>query len=219
MNNEKTITKNITDIPLRISRLPTLRGFPVPWFVAQIDGQYDFRVVDASKFKPAIEKHLCWICGQRLGTMLAFTIGPMCAINRTISEPPSHRECAEFSIKFCPFLNQTQTKRRETNLPEDVQEPAGVGLKRQPGAVLLWLTKTYRPFKVGSGLLFEIGKPEQHFWFREGRTATREEVLESINSGLPLLREAAERDGKAGQNELERRISLVMDTMLPDNGE
>jgi hypothetical protein len=81
---------------------------------------------------------------------------------------------------------------------------------------LLWLTKTFRPFRVGSGLLFEIGKPEQWFWYREGRSATREEVLESINSGLPFLREtAALHDGLTGQAELEKRIKLVMDNMLP----
>jgi hypothetical protein len=90
-NKSQKEMQNLPDLPLRIQKLSVERGYPVPWFVAKIGDHYDFRVVDAAKFKPAIEKQLCWVCGQKLGSMLAFTIGPMCAINRTISEPPSHR--------------------------------------------------------------------------------------------------------------------------------
>lgn len=179
-------------------------------------GGYDFRVVDARKFKPAIEDKLCWICGQRLGQYLAFTIGPMCAINRTISEPPSHRECAEWSIKACPFLTQREDERRETNLPDGIVPPAGCGLKRQPGAVLLWLTKSYRVMRApgGSGILFQIGDPHETHWFREGRAATRAEVLESIESGYPLLREAAEREGERAVAQLEQQKLKALE-LLP----
>lgn len=193
-------------IPQRLQSLPVERGYPVPWFVAQVDGHYDFRVIDNRKFAPAIKKRLCWICGQKLGAYLAFPIGPMCAINRTISEPPSHRECAEWSIEVCPFLIQRQEQRRETHLPEGVTEPAGHGIKRQPGAVCLWITKSYQPFSDGNGgVLFELGDPVEVLWFKEGRTATRQEVLESIDSGYPLLLEMAQQDGDAGIKELERR--------------
>lgn len=191
-------------IPKRLLTLPIERGYPVPWFVAEVDGHYDFRVVDARKFKPAIENKLCWICGQRLGTYLAFSIGPMCAINRTISEPPSHRECAEWSIKACPFLTQKEQERRTNNLPSDVREAAGCGVKRQPNAVLLWITKSYKVLQVHNGLLFRIGEPIETYWFREGRAATRNEVLESIESGFPILMEAAKKDGLRAVAQLEK---------------
>lgn len=206
--------EGLPPMPERIKKLPVERGYPVPWFVAEVDGHYDFRVVDARKFKPALEQKLCWICGEPLGTALAFTIGPMCAINRTISEPPSHRECAEFSIKACPFLTQQQLKRNEANIPEGVTDAAGIGLKRQPGAVCLWITKSFRPFKVGNGILFSLGEPEQVFWFREGREATRNEVLESIESGLPILIEQAEKEGKRAISQLEKQIGIAYE-LLP----
>lgn len=211
---EKQYRDGLPEMPERILKLPIERGYPVPWFVCKIDGHYDFRVIDASKFTPAVKQKLCWICGEKLGTALAFSIGPMCAINRTISEPPSHRECAEFSIKACPFLTQQQVKRNEVNLPEGYQDSAGIGIKRQPGVICLWLTKSYQPFNAGNGVLFRLGEPDQVFWFREGRTATRDEVLESINSGLPILREMAEKDGSQAVLQLEKQIRTASE-LLP----
>lgn len=204
-------------IPKRLLSRPVSRGFPVPWFVALIRGDWDFRVIDARKLKPAIEKGLCWICGDRLGKYLAFTIGPMCAINRVISEPPSHRKCAEFSIKACPFLNQQQIRRRDSGLPDDVQDAAGIAIKRQPGAVLLWITKSYIPFNApGGGILFKIGAPIETVWYREGRAATRAEVLESIESGLPILREAAKQDGNITVGQLESQITKAFSLIPPE---
>lgn len=207
-------------IPERLKKLPVdARGYPVPWFVAEIDGKFDFRVMDGAKLYEAIAARLCWVCGEKLGVSLAFTIGPMCALNRTIAEPPSHRECAEFAIKACPFLNQTELKRNEAGMDTLVAEKgcklSENGLKRQPGAICLWMTRTYRPFYAVPGdknseLLFNIGKPDQVFWFCEGREATRAEVLTSIETGLPILRELAESEGYRAMNEFERRIKEVM---------
>lgn len=197
---------DLPEIPQRLRSLPIQNGYPVPWFVAEVDGHYDFRIIDYRKFQPAVKKHLCWICGQKLGAYLAFPIGPMCAINRTISEPPSHRECAEWSIKVCPFLVQRQEERRGSHLPEGTKEPAGHGIKRQPGAICLWITKRYQQFSDGKGgRLFELGDPVEVLWFKEGRAATREEVMQSIDSGYPLLMEMAQQDGAVGVRELERR--------------
>lgn len=219
-----TVYRNdLPPIPSRISTLPVQNGFPVPYFVAQVNGVYDFRVMDSAKLKPALQNNLCWVCGQKLGTTLAFTIGPMCAISRTISEPPSHRQCAEWSAKACPFLTQRQEERRETRLPENLKEPAGFGIKRQPGAVCVWLTDTFEVFKVpeeftkqgaGSGILFELGEPFKVLWFKQGRAATREEILESINSGYHHLLELAQAQGAEAVAELERRRAETM-KLLP----
>lgn len=216
MNEQPTneYREGLPPIPARLRYLPVERGFPVPWFVAKVDGKFDFRISDAGKWKRAVDLHLCWICGEKLGRNLAFTIGPMCALNRTISEPPAHRECAEFSIKACPFLNQTEARRRTNDLPEEVREPAGIGLKRQPGAVCLWMTDSYKLFKApgGSGYLFHIGPPEEAQWYAEGRLATRAEVLASIDSGLPLLREID--SSPAATAELDLRYAEVL-KLLP----
>lgn len=220
---EKQYRPELKDIPPRIAKLPTLRGYPVPWFVAEVNGQYDFRVMDGQKFVHAIRHRVCWVCGEKLGSYYAFPIGPMCAVNRTISEPPSHRECAEWSIKYCPFLNQSQYKRNEANMPEGTVV-AGCPIKRQPGVICLWITKSYKPFKVpsemvdgvkvGGGVLIQLGPPEETVWYREGRHATLEEIRESIDSGLPALVELAEKQGTMAMLQLKDQLTKAL-MLLP----
>lgn len=150
-----------------------------------------------------------------MGSYLAFPIGPMCALNRTIAEPPSHRECAEWAIKACPFLSQRQDDRRLSGLPDGLGEQPGIAIKRQPGAIALWITRSYSLFRDPSGgTLFEIGKPIEVLWFREGRQATRQEVLDSIDSGLPILRELAEKQGPEAVKMLDQ-MQLNLEPLLP----
>lgn len=201
-------------IPIRMRRLPITRGYPTPWFVARVDGVLDFRVMDEEKLVRAVKEKRCWVCGEVLGVNLAFTIGPMCAVNRTSAEPPEHLDCATFSVKACPFLTQLQSHRRETNLPEGVTDPAGCFIKRQPGVILVWVTKGYRIIQTERGPLFRIGEAERVYWWREGRQATREEILVSIESGLPLLREPAEQQGPHAVTQLKKQIADAM-VLLP----
>jgi hypothetical protein len=89
------------------------RGYPVPWFVAWLpDGKPEFRAMDRTKWFRAIREKLCWVCGGKLGVNVCFVAGPMCGINRTSSEPPSHLECARYSSRNCPFLNNPRMVRR-----------------------------------------------------------------------------------------------------------
>ena len=195
---------NLEPLPLRIAKLPVdARGYPVPWFVAWVDGPDghetvpEFRAMDGRKFRRAVKERLCWVCGETLGRWLAFPIGPMCAITRTISEPPSHRDCAEWSIRNCPFLSQPAMVRRDDDhLPADAQAPAGHGLTRNPGVTCLWITRSYELFDDGRGkALITIGEPSEVTWWREGRAATRAEVDASVTSGFPALLAAAKLDG------------------------
>lgn len=176
------------------------RGYPVPYFVAWVDGKPDHRVMDGSKLYGALTNDLCWMCGQKLGRFKSFCIGPMCSITRTISEPPSHLECLRFAATACPFLTRPHAKRREANLPDEAIPPAGEGLRRNPGAVCIWTTRTFKPFKVANGTLFRIGDAESTEWYAEGRRATRAEVDESIRTGLPLLIEPAEAQDREEPN-------------------
>jgi hypothetical protein len=206
-------------IPPQMRKLPVSpEGYPTPWFVAWIDGKPDFRVIDTPKIGRAVKEKRCWLCGGPLGQYnKAFVIGPMCAINRVISEPPSHCECAEFSARACPFLSQPRMQRNEKDLPPDVNAAAGFAIKRNPGAICVWVTKTYRPFRAHAGddgILFQLGDPVETLWFANGREATRAEVLQSIDSGYPLLMELAEQQGAAAIAELERRRREAM-PLLP----
>jgi len=195
-----TLRPELPPATQRIAALPVdKRQYPIPWFVQYVDGEPDHRVMDGSKLAIAWERRLCWICGQPLGgATVTFAIGPMCAVNRVSAEPPSHFECAEWSVRGCPFLSRPHARRREAGMPEDSVEADGIMLKRNPGVILLWTTKrhTCGPFTVpDGGTLFNVGEPLETRWYAEGREATREEVLASINSGLPFLSDLAEAQG------------------------
>lgn len=210
------MTVSLPDLPSRIAALPRdHRGFPVPWFVAWIDGVPDFRVIGPGKIAEAYAHKKCWICGENVGKYMAFVIGPMCAINRVASEPPSHRECAEFAARVCPFLTRPKMRRNEKDLPEQRRDPAGHHISRNPGVALVWITKSYQPFRADGGVLFTVGDPIETLWFAEGRPAKRAEVLESINTGLPFLQEMAQRDGAHALAELTRMHSEAL-RFLPE---
>lgn len=184
-------------LPARMRHLPRDRhGRVVPWFVAWIDGVPDFRVVREDGIEDALNFRGCWLCGQRLGKFTSFVIGPMCAVNRVSAEPGCHQECAVYAARACPFLANPNMVRRERNKPEHV-EPGGTMILRNPGVALVWTSRNSKPFRVPGGILMDVGDPVAVGWYAHGRDATRDEVLASIDSGLPLLREAAAKDPQA----------------------
>jgi hypothetical protein len=196
--------KPLDPLPRRLlSRPRDERGYPVPFFVAMIRGadgieRPDFRVVDSAKFRTAVKARRCWVCGEPLGQWLAFAIGPMCAITRTTSEPPSHRECIEWSIRNCPFLANPQQGRDLRALPAETEAPAGVPLTRNAGVVCEWITRSFEIFTVPGPQrqpLITVGAPESVSWWREGRPATRVEVEASIDNGLAPLLALAKSEG------------------------
>lgn len=196
------MTEYRADLPERPARITSLpldeRGFPIPWFVAMVDGKPDFRVIRPGGVVIALHKQLCWLCGGQMGTYKAFVVGPMCGVNRVSSEPPLHLECAKYAATACPFLTRPLAVRRERDLPEDAKDPAGVMIKRNPGVTLVWVTRSFQPFRVGNGLLIRLGDPTSVHFYREGRPAHLSEVMESVRTGMPLLAEQAQRDGAEG---------------------
>lgn len=172
-------------------------GRPIPAFVEYINGEPDFRVMSSRHLIDCVRFDLCWVCGQRRGRYVTFVIGPMCAVNRISAEPPSHKDCALYSARACPFLSRPNMVRRERNMPVK-GVVAGMMIERNPGVGLCWTTKSFTWFKDGNkGLLFQLGEPVETSWWCEGRPATRAEVLKSIDSGLPLLKAADDYDPDA----------------------
>lgn len=202
------------ELPPLTSRIRALpvdhRGYPVPWFVKWIDGKPEFRVMDEVKLVRAIREKLCWVCGTQLGSYKAFVIGPMCAVNRISAEPPSHRDCAEFSVRACPFLTRPHMVRRKGGIVEEAAPAPGIMLERNPGVALLWVTKSFKPFNAKPrGILFEVGDPVEVACFAQGRAATADEIRESVESGLPILRDIAKQDGNYAVVALERQITAA----------
>lgn len=208
----------LSPLPDHMKRLPIdKRGYPVPAFVETMpDGSRDFRFMSRNHFQRCIKEKVCWVCGQNLGAYIAFAIGPMCAINRTTSEPACHRDCAEWSAQNCPFLSRPHMVRREDELTDESRKNvSGVMIDRNPGVSLIWITKSYRIFKDETGKpLIQVGDPEEVLWYAEGRPATRDEVLASIESGLPILLKMAELDGPDAVAELYDRRARI-EKLLP----
>ncbi|UGY12478.1 hypothetical protein HAP48_0028075 [Bradyrhizobium septentrionale] len=200
------------ELPDRMRHLPVNdQGFPVPYFVPYVNGESEFRGFDGEKMVICVRHKRCWLCGEPLGKFMCFVIGPMCAVNRVSAEPPSHRDCALYAVRACPFLTQPKMRRNEKDVPEHL-EPAGLMLRRNPGVTLIWTTLRYTIFKDGhGGALFNVGDPERVEFFAEGRAATRAEVIASIDSGLPVLREMAERDGPDAVAELQTMYGKAME--------
>lgn len=193
----------VESLPKHMRRLPSdTAGRPVPWFVEWVDGKPDFRVTSARKIRDAVTQGRCWVCGDFLGANHSFPIGPMCAVNRTTAEPPSHTDCAEWSARNCPFLAQPNKTRREANKPEGSMP--GVPILRNPGVVCVWTVRQTRPSgwhlifedEIATAPLFKLGDPTELSWWREGRQATRAECVESITTGLPALVEVCDSDAE-----------------------
>jgi hypothetical protein len=189
-------------------------GVPIPYFVARVNGRPDFRVADKRKFHLCLRANLCWLCGQRLGRYKSFAIGPMCVVNRISSEPPSHRDCAAYALQACPFLTRPNAVRREAGLPAEMTH-AGEMILTNPGVGALWVTEKFKIVEVEGGQLMELGDPSEVTWWREGRTATRGEVIGAMTIGLPRLREVAAGEGADSLADLQRCIDRAQ-RFLPD---
>lgn len=182
---------------VRIGQLPIHDGWPMPYFVGHLkDGTPEFRGADPEKFVRCVKESRCWVCGQPFegAELRVFVIGPMCIINRTTAEPPSHEACARWSARNCPFLKNPAMVRRDVGVGKGATEedgmtdPAGFMIKRNPGVFCLWSTRMFKLFKDGNGgILINIGPPSAWEWWTAGRRAARFEVAESIHSGLPNL--------------------------------
>ncbi len=198
-------------IPAAMARRPRdRRGFPIPWFVQQ--EPLDFRVIRPLGAGQAHKKRICWLCGEpRYEKRLAFAVGPMCTVNRVSAEPPSHPVCARFAAIACPFLANPRMRRNDKDLPENAEAPPGIFLERNPGVTAIWITRDYQPFRAPDGMLLHMGEPVAVEWFREGRPATRAEVLASMEAGLPALEALAAAQGPEAVCELEIAAAEAME--------
>ncbi|MEY9493704.1 hypothetical protein [Bradyrhizobium elkanii] len=212
----------IRDIPLppRLARRPVNeRGFPVPWFASLIDGKWDFVNLDPRKIGEAYRRKICWLCGEPMGQFHSFAIGPMCSINRVSSEPSAHLGCCEYAVRACPFLARPNAKRNDkAHLAPSMANVPGVAIEHNPGAVLIWTTRTFKPIRASGGTLFSLGEPTAVSWWAEGRTATRAEIDAAIAKGLPFLRRAAESEGAEAVSELEQYITRAA-KLLPQGSQ
>lgn len=216
---------DLNNLPERMRSLPIQNGYPVPWFVPNVNGVYDFRLVDGAKLLPTIQRELCYVCGQKLGAHRTFIMGPISVINRVVPEPPSHPDCAEWSVKACPYLAYKQEAGRDGKPDGTTPNPTGFGINFHPKTYCVWVTKSYRIQKIQpdasrnihGGVLFHVGDPTQTIWYRESRLATRSEVLEDLEKAYELLKLMVPASSEAEINRITRRYEAAK-TIAPEVG-
>lgn len=188
---------DILPIPTRLLSLPVLRGYPVPWFVAEVNGERDFRIISRAKIPIAVKESRCWICGQQLGKYVAFNGGAICGMSQLSAEPPAHKDCAVFAAKACPFLNQQLEVRRvfADGMPEGVFCDVEIQRLENPGIAMVWVTTFFNVKRVITNqrhtdtgthamLLMQMGPPTEVLWFKEGRPATQVEVATAVSLAM-----------------------------------
>lgn len=125
-------------IPAFLSHLKVLpNGYPLPFFVAIVDGKPDFRLLDAKKQALCCTSKICGICGKKLFKGAYYFIsGPEGYANRIASDPPMHRQCAEYSLEACPHLHLQKAHRRENGI-ERLKEQQMEHIADKPATILL----------------------------------------------------------------------------------
>ena len=218
--NEKRGLQWTVPLPRRMQKLVrNAQGYVVPWFVAGDlqDGGRDFRVMDPDRWVYAVKFKVCWLCGQAGGAYKTFVIGPMCTLNRITQEPPCHLDCATYAAKVCPFLTRPEMVRRTTGTEEYVQ-PAGLHSGGNPGAMVLWTTKSFKTVYVDpveaeatggvDGWLIEIGPATSVEWWIKGSRASYAGALHALEAGMQKLAEMAAEEFDPGKALLQLQVQF-----------
>ncbi len=105
------------EIPKELSHLKIdSRGYPIPYFVSEINGKPEFRYIQPERQEMIIARKVCHICGKKLpDDSFYFISGPIGFKNRISTDAAMHRVCAEFSLRACPHLYLQKSERREND--------------------------------------------------------------------------------------------------------
>jgi hypothetical protein len=189
------------EVPERIARLPRdEHDQPIPWFAAIVDGRVDLRLADEVKLRRAVADGRCWICGDRFtvgahhARQRSFIVGPLAAFNRVAPEPPSHRTCALYACRVCPFLTRP-AKRRAGNIPEEAHAAPGDPILENPGVSLIWMCRRYDVENHDGGLLFRLPYPAALYAYAEGLPALSHQLADAMARAEATARAAAAADG------------------------
>jgi hypothetical protein len=192
------------EVPERIARLPRdEHDRPIPWFAAIVEGRVDLRLADDAKLRRAVGDGRCWICGDRFdrggghhAKARAFIVGPLAAFNRVAPEPPSHRLCALYACRTCPFLTRPGRGRRTANLPDDDElGMPGDPILDNPGLTFVWFCRRYdvETDRAG-GLLFRLPYPGGLLAYAEGQCALTDQLNDALDRAEATFRAAAAAD-------------------------
>lgn len=217
--NAPALREGLPPLPEGLQHLPLdARGYPVPRFVAMVDGKPDHRIADVAYMAQAVQRGLCWICGRAMpadGSM-AFLVGPAALVTRISPEPPMHAECAGYAARACPFLTRPYARRRDAGRPAEAVRPPGNMLPDHPVCACVWHCRSFaveaHPVAGGGvGLLFDLGEPFAMQWLCEGREAMPEELLASVRHSLGTMQRVAQAESPEAEAAFHRAASDALD--------
>lgn len=170
-----------TEIPKSLRTRPKdRRGYPIAYIVVQAkDGTPIFTTNDYAKVQECVRKRLCGLCGKKMKGGMWFIGGKRCFTdyNGAFLDPPSHRECAEYALKVCPYLAApSYAGRIDDKLPKGVELPAGLRIvvedrmsEARPAVFGLGHTRDYDSVPASNpGTSYYIARGWEHieYWAR-----------------------------------------------------
>lgn len=164
---------HLPPIPERLSHLRVdPRGFVIPFFVRTINGKPDFRYQHVEVQQECLSRKVCPICGFKLPKDYCYFItGPVGMKNGVASDPPMHRECAEYSLQACPHMYFEKAERRTDTNPSEyyliAQKPVQLNLIKAPtnfnfhqlpsgGLIAKYQVKSWEPYIYENGTLVKF---------------------------------------------------------------
>lgn len=155
-------------MPARMARLARdRRGYPITAHARVVDGVVDFRTMDPYKVAALIQRRCCALCGEPLGSRMAFVGGPRSTEARCYTDGPMHRDCAIYALQVCPFLAAPSFGYRKS-APEDAVVNEAVTTQR-PDVFGLGICRDFAVGLMGGQHLVMQASPfESVSWWRHG---------------------------------------------------
>jgi hypothetical protein len=188
-------------MPAGVAKLPRdPRGYPI-FFSVQSDTERpsNHKILNPKRRIICASERRCNVCGEKLGYWLAFLGGPMCVDQRAFADAPMHPECAEYSLRVCPFLatdlqySDPEIMRRAYSTTEDKYAS-----RVKPKYVVLYLTRGYEYRFLsadGSMMTFRPAAPKHVVYWRAGEAlpGVPEDLQEVLAKGRAAAKEMAAR--------------------------
>lgn len=134
----------MSDCPFHklLRSLKVFAGLPVPVTAKWVDGKPDFRQTDHAQMIRCVDFKLCGVCGRKLALSAYWIGGSLCQQHHFFADAAMHRECAEESMRLCPFLNGRRQQYRG-DLPhvatqESDGRPKRMFLLRGKSSAICW---------------------------------------------------------------------------------
>jgi hypothetical protein len=171
---------------LRARPLCARRKLVIP-FIAEIgpDGVANFGVFDGDRVKDCLDGRLCAMCGDPMGTEIAF-IGDREALvtDKQWIEPPVHERCGEIALGgLCPFMSQEGWRHGRIQdgvgiIGIDPAELEQIGRTVAKRPSVMAITRTYKPLLVrdhdgSAAVMYQAGpiRRVRRYEWRDGRLA------------------------------------------------